>query len=493
MQTFFLKLNTKLAYHFTKSKGEQAMKKQAGVKVICWLGFDLSTTALSCGARTKDGEEFFASVPIQGAILWYEQPAFCSEWVPNMIAQILEKFKEQGCVFGAEGALSFSVRQHDLAVAEANTRILRPLLSWQCNAATAEVKELQEMGAEKIVGKIEPRFILPKLMWILKEDPQMRAFIQFVMTTGDWICAMLTGNYRLSASDALSNGLLNQETKKLAVDVITKAGLNPEWFPEVISSNSVVGRVQPPRSDTDPWAFIKTTLTDWSVAASLGDNHASAVGCGLSDDQTIIVSVGTSGTVVRMCSPKAKLETGKPACFEYYDNRLLLLMLAHCCAWYDKFVERWGEEKKHDELNKMAMKTRFEDWRYIKTNDDGLEIYPDDWSQIPLDIKVASVQSSIVAHLIKLVEIMLKEVKEAEPITKVVLTGGLSQSEFFCYTFKNILFYLNPQIKLFVSDRQGPLASKAAAAGALANAIFGIGINSLQAIITELCPLKPLD
>ena len=144
-----------------------------------------------------------------GGERWQGQPAFDLANVPGMIAGLLDRSKE-GWTW-AELVLSFSVRQHDMVLLDEAGRLLLPALSWQCNAASQEVLRLRQQGTEAVVGRIEERFILPKLMWALAQAPSLAGQVQHVMTTGDWIAQLLTGRRRLSTSDALSNGLLQQK------------------------------------------------------------------------------------------------------------------------------------------------------------------------------------------------------------------------------------------------------------------------------------------
>ena len=89
--------------------------------------------------------------------------------------------------------------------------------------------------------------------------------------------------------------------------------------------------------------LLKQRLAGSQMISGLGDNHATGVGCGLEegDFETIVVSAGTSGTVNRVCRANVRL-AGNAACFEYYNDRLLLMMLADCCKWYDRFVARYA-------------------------------------------------------------------------------------------------------------------------------------------------------
>ena len=473
----------------------------AAKRVAKFIGIDLSTTAFAVGVRSVKGDEDFVSIPMSGATKWHDQPAFWLEFVPPMFINVLEELMGQGWIFGENGALSFSVRQHDMVLLDKECRPMIPALSWQCVAATKEVKELRKLGVQKTVGRIEERFILPKLMWALRQDtPSLRGKLWHVMTTGDFIALMLTGRFSLSTSDALSNGLLDQNTKALAEGVLRKASLDPAWFPEPIPSGTVVALVQPPSLGDEAsasWNAIRDILQGWRVVAGLGDNHSSGVGCGLKDLRTMVVSGGSSGTVIRKARSCWQLE-GKAANFEYYDDRLLLMMLADCAVWYDRFVKQFGEGKTLAQLDKLALRadlSRLVRVRQRKTESGWEEIYPKNWDKLGLAEKVASTQASIAMELLLLTYKMLFEVSDigATLINNFVLTGGLSQSVFFQQVFREELPDLwTKRPKVWVSDHKGPLAHKSAALGAMINAMVGAGrYPDLASAIQDLCPLKP--
>lgn len=464
------------------------------------LAVDIGTGGYEVAVRSRDGREALTSIDVSDAILWQDESAFDLKPIPERLLGALRQLQQDGWTFQpAEGAaLSFSVRQHDLVVARDDGSLLVDgvALGWQCNAATREVDELRELGVEALVGRIEPRFILPKLCWLLHTEPELKADIEHVMTTGDYIAWRLTGSRMLSSSDALSNGLLIQSSKHLATDVLRAAELDPDWFPQVIQSGETVGTVAPPTGPDEAWNALREILVGWKVVAGLGDNHATAVGCGLSEEETIIISAGNSGTINRMCSPGVPL-VGAAARFEYYHEQLLLMMLADCAVWYDRFVRKFGEGKSYGELNDLALQADIADIRRVTQESlatGRTEISPPDWDALPLDQKVASTQFSIALELMLLVKAMLHEVKGAEDaVTKFVLTGGLSQSPFFQHTFVAGLGLLVDEPSVLLSDRHGPLAYQTAAYGALINAMLPNHGGTLKEIIAELCPLKPCD
>jgi len=473
----------------------------AAKRVAEFIGIDLSTTAFAVGVRSTKGDEDFVSIPMSGVTKWNGQPAFRLEFVPPMFIEALEQLMRRGWTFGKNGVLSLSVRQHDMVLLNNEDKPLMPALSWQCNAAAEQVEELRKAGAQRVVGRIEERFILPKLMWALRQDSSLRGKLRHVMTTGDFIARMLTGRFSLSTSDALSNGLLDQDTKALAEGVMRKANIDPAWFPMPIKSGTVVEKVQPPSLDDKAsisWNGIKNILQGWLVVAGLGDNHAGGVGCGLKDLRTIVISAGSSGTVIRKARSFWQLK-GKAARFEYYYDRLLLMMLPDCAVWYDRFVKRFGEGKTLAQLDGLALQAdlkRLVRVRQRRTESGWEEIYPKKWDKLGLAERVASTQASIALELLILTDKIISEVfgNSAPFITNFVLTGGLSQSAFFQQIFSGEVPFL-PCVcrpKVWVSSHKGPLAHKSAALGAMINAMKGAGhYPDLASAIKDLCPLKP--
>jgi sugar (pentulose or hexulose) kinase len=401
-----------------------------------------------------------------------------------MIRDLLGTLQARGWAFdrsgeSSPGYLSVACRQHDMVLLDKEGEPLLPAISWQCNAATDEVASLQKAGAEKTVGKIEPRFVLPKLACVLNRQRDLREKLGTVCLTGDWIAHRLTGQPSLSTSDALSNGLLDQKSRKRADKVIEKAGFDITWFPESVQSGAVVGRVRPADADSeDPWTPLRQTLAGWQFVAGLGDNHASAVGCGMTDDyRKLVVSGGTSGTINLSCPKSAKLPEGGDALrFEFYgDSLLLLLMLADCGAWYNRFLDRFAPELKQtmNELNMLALSSDLSALRRVLHDEAAhVEEFPPTWTNCTLGVKVADTQLSIALELLLRVKRMLAEVRAAgvSSVDTYVLTGGLSQSLFFQCLFFTGVKLLDPNASIKVSGRTGALRYKTSAYGALINA-----------------------
>lgn len=462
------------------------------MEIIKFIGFDGSTTTLSACAYTESGKMFFASTPMLGVTLWHGQPAFDLSYLPEMLERIITILGELSDYFAPDGAVCFSWRQHDMVLLNKEGKAIIPALSWQCNAATKEVIWLRSLGVEKTVGRIEERFILPKLLWALKQDQSLREQIDKVMTTADYIAFCLTGNKYLSTSDGLSNGLVKQTNKTLAVKVLQKASIPPWWFPSIIQSGDHYPGAEFIGCANGKYAWknkVMRKLYGWSIMGSLGDNHAGAIGCGLSGFDTIVVSAGSSGTVVRLCHNNATTK-GRAVNFEFFNRRMLLMMVADCATRFVHFADEYGFDKSGKKL----------------TFDELDQLVPDRWTPafvgaldsdyenamatlISLGEKVAYVRYTIASQLGELVYKIKNEVKQRELAKKIIFTGGMMKSDLFRDYLKTYLDFLDLPIYML----EGEIGSKTAPYGALITAMVGSGyFPNLKTATREMCKLVPI-
>ena len=456
-----------------------------------YLGLVCSTTECGVAAAAEDGTEGYVSLPMAGAVAWHGSPAFDLQALPGMVLELLTRLGDDGWDLSEPGHLSQAWRQHDLALVGHDGEPLIPALSWQCNLAGAQTEALNGMPAfRSAVGAVEARFIAAKLPWALQQEPRLRDELHAAMTSGDWLAGRLTGGrYRLSSSDALSNALLDQQTKELATVPLREAGpllggnLRPEWFPPVIASSGVVGAVE--RSTDPAWRELTDQLCGWQVAALLGDNHASAAGCGANEYDTIVLSLGTSGSV-NLPAPHAS-RPGEALGFEYWDDRLFLLMLAQCGAWYERFRAEAAHGMDYDELNGLALACDLERIVRVPEPDPARTGWPE-LAGLDLAAQTASTQCSISLEMLDRVRAMLPSA--AERISTFVLTGGLSRAPLIrdvLHTGLRMLAVTDGRVatdaRILLNDRSGHLAHKTDALGALVNARIAAGGGSPRDVI----------
>ena len=59
-------------------------RKTSKSKQAAWAGFDLSTTGLALGIRSRSGEEAFVQTKMRGGTKWHGEPAFDLTHVPKI-------------------------------------------------------------------------------------------------------------------------------------------------------------------------------------------------------------------------------------------------------------------------------------------------------------------------------------------------------------------------------------------------------------------------
>ena len=471
-------------------------------RIARYLGLVCSTTECGLAAAAEDGAEGYVSLPMAGAVEWHGSPAFDLQALPGMVLELLARLRDDGWDLSEPGHLSQAWRQHDLALVGRDGEPLIPALSWQCVLAGAQTEALNGMPAFRdAVGAVEARFIAAKLPWALEQEPHLRDELRAAMTSGDWLAGRLTGGrYRLSSSDALSNGLLDQQTKELATAPLREASqllgdtLRPQWFPAVIASSGVLGAVEP--SAAPAWRELTERLRGWQVAALLGDNHASAAGCGANEYDTVVLSLGTSGSV-NLPAPHTRRPSGDALGFEYWDDRLFLLMLARCGAWYERFRANAAPGTDYDELNRLALAADPDRIVRVPEPDDTPTGWPE-LAGLDLAAQTASTQCSISLEMLDRVRAMLPSA--AERIRTFVLTGGLSRAPLIrdvLHTGLRMLAETDDRVaadaRILLNDRSGSLAHKTDALGALINARIAAGGGSPRDVIAADRSWRPCD
>ncbi|WP_197442533.1 FGGY family carbohydrate kinase [Lignipirellula cremea] len=465
--------------------------------MAAWLGFDISTTAVTALVRSKDGEEDFVAAPMQGRTTWFEQPAFDHNYLPLLLLHTIVSFQNRGWSFAdQQGCLALSIRQHDLTLLDADGRPLGPAITWECSIAEEEAAQLNaDSQVQDEVGPVAARMLTPKAQWLLERDPSLRSRIHTLCTTADWINAELTGKASFGSSDGLSNAQLKQRGKTCATYALEKAGLPPDWQPPVVHSGQVVGPVRDAAGGRPLWRPLLELLQGWRVGAPLGDNNAGALGMGVHAPGRLALSAGSSGTAVTVCPgsdlPSPTAGEAAPLQFEFYDLTMLLTMLPRCALAYDKFRADYLPAElidSHEQLNQMALDADLgEDSLVLVESTPSGEMVPAGWSELSPGQQTASMQFSIAVGLLRQAQAILQYLPGAEEsIRECVLTGGLSQSQFFQETIAVGMTVLAGSCRTLVSARTGPSRFQAASRGAMMTAMLPDREQDLSAIALEM-------
>lgn len=192
---------------------------------------------------------------------------------------------------GASGAvcgIGVSGQQHGCVALDAQGDPVWPAKLW-CDTEAA--REAQELSAA-LGRRVPAGFTAPKLLWLRRNQPAAFARIRHVLLPHDWLNLELAGATWTDAGDASGTGYFDVERRRY--DDAALAAISPaltSQVPPVVPSDGAAGQLS---ADGARWLGLREGI---AVAAGSGDNMMSAVGAGAVDAGTMVLSLGTSGTI----------------------------------------------------------------------------------------------------------------------------------------------------------------------------------------------------
>ena len=172
---------------------------------------------------------------------------------------------------------------------------------WKHHGAQDEADEINQVAAQsrepflsRYGGKVSSEWMLPKLLEILRDDPEIARAMDKFIEAQDWIVWQLTGNERRSSCGAGYKGTWSKRDgfpsqKFLAtlhpdLPALIKQKVGDLFFPP----GTRAGGLSP------KWAGLTGLQIGTPVAVSIIDAHAGVLGAGVSGMNEMVVCLGTS-------------------------------------------------------------------------------------------------------------------------------------------------------------------------------------------------------
>lgn len=266
------------------------------------LGVDLGTSGIKVVLLRPDGSpgEDLPSITVELALDtpragWSEQDP--ADWWSAAIRAIRRLLEETGIDGAAVSGLALSGQMHGATLLDGHGDVLRPCILWndqrsgaQCEAITRQIgleRLLQSVGNPALAG-----FTLPKLIWVRENEPDVYARVANVLLPKDYINYRLTGEIATEVSDASGTLLFDVAQRRWSDSLARELDIPTSILPPVHDSTDIMGRV------TSEAASLTGLQAGTPVVAGGADNACAAVGMGVVRAGHLLVSIGTSGTVV---------------------------------------------------------------------------------------------------------------------------------------------------------------------------------------------------
>jgi xylulokinase len=211
-----------------------------------------------------------------------------ASWEEATVRLFQTAFREAGLGPAEIGAIGVSAQQHGLVCAGEDGRALAPAPLWCDTTAAREAREL----TQRLGRRIPAGFTAPKLLRLLRREPELYARTRWVLLPHDWLNLRLTDRAAMEPGDASGTGFFDPDRGRFdeAALAAIDSGL-ADRLPQVVEPGTVLGRV----SATGAARFGLVAGTP--VATGGGDNMMSAVGAGATRPGVTVLSLGTSATL----------------------------------------------------------------------------------------------------------------------------------------------------------------------------------------------------
>ncbi len=225
---------------------------------------------------------------------WSEQSP--EDWWNAAIASIRAVLVQANATGGDVASVGLTGQMHGLVLLDARGRVLRPAILWNDQRTAKQCAEIHERVGRATVIAVTGKpaltgFTAPKILWVREHEPEVCAAARHLLLPKDYVRYRLTGALAMDVADASGTSLFDVGRRAWSDTMIDALEVPTAWLPETVESPTVCAAV------SDAGAEACGLRTGTPVVAGAGDQAAEAVGCGVVDDGTVSVTIGTSGVV----------------------------------------------------------------------------------------------------------------------------------------------------------------------------------------------------
>jgi len=276
------------------------------------LGVDVGTTGSKAMIFGLDGNAI--GTGYEEYICDYPRPNWVEQDAALLAAATRRVIKEAVAAAGVspESIVSLAVSaQRDCVLFIDNEDKPLKMISWLDNRAGDQVARIEkEIGADafyKLTGlPLSTAWILPKIMWIQDNEPDLWARTARVVQLHDFILHSLgADNYYNDESDASFWGFFETDKLNWQYEIAARYGVGPEKFPIVKEPGTRIGRVS--LEVANETGLNEETL----LCVGAGDQNCAGTGAGVVRSGMASVSLGTGGLAIAFLDKPFRDPKGK--------------------------------------------------------------------------------------------------------------------------------------------------------------------------------------
>lgn len=336
------------------------------------LGIDIGTTSVKVIMISSEGyivdetsvpHDLISSHPNwaeENADIWWENTKTA---VRQMNDRHPDKMKKLKCI-GCSGMVPAIVMLNKIDRPVRNTIQQNDARAVEQIARISEILDQDELY-KATGGRTNQQHILPRLLWVKENEPEVWEKTACVMGSYDWITYLLTGKKSLELNWAVESGAFDIRTKQWLKDDLEKFGISTEMFPAVNASIDIVGET---KAEFEELLGIPDGTP---VIAGSADHVASTLAAGITEKGDLLIKFGGAGDILYCVN---EIETSEKLFFDYHivpDKYLLNGCMAasgSLVKWFTKDIIHQESSDVFEKLDAEAMK--------VPPASDGLIILP---------------------------------------------------------------------------------------------------------------------
>ena len=224
-----------------------------------------------------------------------EQMAF---WYIDAIKDCFSKLPKE--IKSKIEGIGVSGQQHGFVALDEKNEVLVPVKLWCDTSTVNQCNEITEIvGGEKEVFKelqnqVLPGYTASKILFLKENHKELYDKLSCILLPHDYINFYLTGNLTMEEGDASGTALFDVKNRKWSKKILNAIDEQKdllECLPRIIKSDEVQGIV---RDQVAKELGLKAGVI---VSCGGGDNMMGAIGCGCTHEGSLVMSMGTSGTL----------------------------------------------------------------------------------------------------------------------------------------------------------------------------------------------------
>ncbi len=316
------------------------------------IGLDVGTASVKGLLVDEDGKILCSSsypltvnTPAPG---WAEQDV-CSWWIASY--EILNRLLSSGV--RKVDAISVSGQMHSLVPLDKHMTPVRQSILW-CDQRTynecSEITELyggEEAALHSLGNPVLPGFTASKILWMKKHELEIFNSVKKMMLPKDYITFMLSNEATCEPSDASGTAMFDIRKNCYDNKMLSLLGIEESILPNLHPTGQIVGLVN---------SQVLPEMNGVPVVTGAADNAAAAYGCGVEREGDVMISIGTSGTVVAITDNPLVDESGSIHLFSHAKSgscyhMAVILSAANSLNW---FRERFAPDLSPKEISEIV-------------------------------------------------------------------------------------------------------------------------------------------